>query len=94
MQRRERHSRTDARPETSPAKKEKETALQEAAEAKAQRDANRKDVLSNLANRFTGNKTKRLEAELAECREEIKTLKDRAEETNKTHRNRVWDLQQ
>ena len=80
--------------EAEAAKKEKETALQEAAEAKAQRNANRKDALSNLANRFTGNKTKRLEAELAECREEIKTLKDRAEETEKTHRNRVWDLQQ
>lgn len=80
--------------ETEAAKKEKETALQEAAEAKAKRDANRKDVLSNLANRFTGNKTKRLETELAECREEIKTLKDRAEETDKTHRNRVWDLLQ
>lgn len=80
--------------EAEAAKKEKETALQEATEAKAQRDANRKDVLSNLANRFTGNKTKRLETELAECREEIKTLKDRAEETDKTHRNRVWDLQQ
>lgn len=80
--------------EAEAAKKEKETALQEAAEAKAQRNANRKDALSNLANRFTGNKTKRLESELAECREEIKTLKDRAEETDKTHRNRVWDLQQ
>lgn len=76
------------------AKKEKETALQEAAVAKAQRDANRKDVLSNLANRFTGSKTKRLETELAECREEIRTLKSRAEETEKTHRNRVWDLTQ
>lgn len=80
--------------EAEAAKKEKETALQEAVEAKAQRNANRKDALSNLANRFTGNKTKRLETELAECREEIKTLKDRAEETEKTHRNRVWDLQQ
>ena len=80
--------------EAEAAKKEKETALREADEAKAQRDANRKDVLSNLANRFTGNKTKRLETELAECREEIKTLKDRAEEIDKTHRNRVWDLQQ
>ena len=65
-----------------------------ASEAKAQRDANRKDALSNLANRFTGNKTRRLETDLAECREEIKTLKDRVEETDKTHRNRVWDLQQ
>ncbi len=80
--------------EAEAAKKEKEAALQEAAEAKAKRDANRKDVLSNIANRFTGNKTKRLETELAECREEIKTLKDRAEETDKTHCNRVWDLQQ
>ena len=86
--------RTTYAEEAEAAKKGKETALQEAAEAKAQRDANRKDVLSNLANRFTGNKTKRLETELAECREEIKTLKDRAEETDKTHRNRVWDLQQ
>ena len=40
--------------ETEAARKEKETALQEAAEAKAQRDSNRKDALSNLANRFTG----------------------------------------
>ncbi len=80
--------------EAEAAKKEKETALQEAAEAKAQRDANRKDVLSNLANRFTGNKTKRLETELAECREEIKTLKDRADESAKTTRSRMWDLQQ
>lgn len=76
------------------AKKEKETALREAAEAKAQRDANRKDALSNLANRFTGSKTKRLESELAESREEIRTLKERADETAKTHRSRVWDLQQ
>ena len=80
--------------EAEAAKKEKETALREADEAKAQRNANSKDALSNLANRFTGNKTKRLETELAQCREEIKTLKDRAEETEKTHRNRVWDLQQ
>lgn len=80
--------------EAEAAKKEKETALQEAAEAKAQRNANRKDALSNLANRFTGNKTKRLETELAECREEIRTLKSRAEETDKAHSNRVWDLKQ
>lgn len=80
--------------ETEAARKEKETALQEAAEAKAQRDSNRKDALSNLANRFTGSKTKRLESELAESREEIRTLKERADETAKTHRSRVWDLQQ
>lgn len=80
--------------EAEAAKKEKDTALQEAAAAKAQRDANRKDALSNIANRFTGSKTKKLETELAECREEIKTLKDRAEETAKAHSNRMWDLQQ
>ncbi len=49
--------------------------MQEAAEAKAQRDSNRKDALSNLANRFTGSKTKKLESELAESREEIRMLK-------------------
>lgn len=80
--------------EAEAAKKEKETALQEAADAKAQRDSNRRDALSNLANRFTGSKTKRLESELAESREEIRTLKERADETAKTHRSRIWDLQQ
>lgn len=35
-----------------------------------------------------------LETELAECREEIKTLKGRAKETAKAHCNRMWDLQQ
>lgn len=80
--------------EAEAAKKEKETALQEAADAKAQCDSNRRDALSNLANRFTGSKTKRLESELAESREEIRTLKERADETAKTHRSRIWDLQQ
>ena len=80
--------------ETEAARKEKETALREAADAKAQRDSNRKDALSNLANRFTGSKTKKLEAELAESREEIRMLKERADETVQTHRSRVWDLQQ
>lgn len=80
--------------ETEAARKEKETALREAAEAKAQRDSNRKDALSNLANRFTGSKTKRLESELAESREEIRMLKERADETAKSSRSRIWDLQQ
>lgn len=80
--------------ETEAARKEKETALQEVAEAKAQRDANRKDALSNLANRFTGSKTKRLEAELTQSREEIRTLKETAEQTAKTHSDRIWDLRQ
>lgn len=80
--------------ETEAARKEKETALQEAAEAKVQRDSNRKDVLSNLANRFTGSKTKKLESELAQSREEVKTLKEQAERTTKTHSNEMWNLRQ
>lgn len=80
--------------ETEAARKEKETALQEAAEAKVQRDSNRKDALSNLANRFTGSKTKKLESELAQSREEVKTLKEQAERTSKTHSNEMWNLRQ
>lgn len=80
--------------ETEAARKEKETALREAAEAKAQRDSNRKDALSNLANRFTGSKTKKLESELAQSREEVKTLKEQAERTTKTHSNEMWNLRQ
>lgn len=86
--------RTTYAEEAETARKEKETALQEAADAKAQRDANRKDALSNLANRFTGSKTKRLETELAQSREEIKALKERAEQTSKTHSNEMWNLRQ
>ena len=84
--------RTACAKEAETARKEKETALQEAAEAKSQRDANRKDALSNLANRFTGSKTKKLERELAQSREEVKTLKEQAEHTSKTHSNEMWNL--
>ncbi len=80
--------------EAESARKEKETALREAADAKAHRDANRKDALSNLANRFTGSKTKKLESELAQSREEVKTLKEQAERTSKTHSNEMWNLRQ
>ena len=86
--------RTACAKEAETARKEKETALQEAADAKAQRDANRKDAFSNLANRFTGSKTKRLESELAKRQEEVKTLKERAEQTSKTHSNEMWNLRQ
>ena len=79
---------------TETARKEKETALREAAEAKTQRDANRKDALTNLANCFTGTKTKRLEAELSQSREEVRTLKESAEQTEKTYSDRIWDLRQ
>lgn len=79
---------------TETARKEKETALREAAEAKTQRDANRKDALTNLANCFTGSKTKRLEAELSQSREEVRTLKESAEQTEKTYSDRIWDLRQ
>lgn len=80
--------------EAETARKEKETALREAAEAKAQRDTNRKDALTNLANRFTGNKTKRLESELAQSQEKVKTLKEQAERTAKTHSDQMWNLRQ
>ena len=86
--------RTACAKEAETARKEKETALQEAVEAKSQRDANRKDAFSNLANRFTGSKTKRLETELAQSREEVKALKERAEQTSKTHNNEMWNLRQ
>ena len=78
--------------EAKAAKKEKETALQEAAEAKAQRNANRKDALSNLANRFTGNKTKRLETEVARKDNEIRELKDRAEAREQDFRREMSNL--
>lgn len=68
--------------------------MREAAEAKTQRDANRKDALTNLANCFTGSKTKRLEAELSQSREEVRTLKESAEQTEKTYSDRIWDLRQ
>ncbi len=80
--------------EAETARKEKETALREAAEAKSQRDANRKDALSNLANIFTGSKTKRLETELAQSREEVRTLKEQSEQTAKTHSDQMWNLRQ
>lgn len=86
--------RTACAKEAETARKEKETALQEAAEAKSQRDANRKDAFSNLANRFTGSKTKKLESELARSQEEVKALKERAEQTSKTHSNEMWNLRQ
>ncbi len=76
--------RTTCAKEAEAARKEKETALQEAADAKMQRDANR----------FTGSKTKRLETELAQSREEVKTMKAQAEQITKTHGNEMWNLRQ
>lgn len=78
--------------ETETARKEKETALREAAEAKAQRDANRKDALSNLANCFTGSKTKRLEAEIVRKDIEIREMKDRAEAREQDLRREISNL--
>ena len=86
--------RTTCAEEAETARKEKETALREVAEAKSQRDANRKDAFSNLANRFTGSKTKRLESELAQSQEEVRTLKEQAEQTSKNHSNEMWNLRQ
>ncbi len=49
---------------------------------------------NKCTNRFTVSKTKRLEAELTQSREEIRTLKESAEQTAKTHSDRIWDLRQ
>ena len=76
------------------ARTEKKSAVWDDVDAKFQQDANRKDDLCNLANLFTGSKTQRLETELAQSREEVKTLKERAEHTSKTHSYEMWNLRQ
>ena len=65
--------------QTTEARKETETAMRERDEAKAERDAQRKEAVSNIANIFTGSKTKRLEAEIVRKDNEIREMKDRAE---------------
>ena len=65
--------------QTDEARKEARNAIRERDEAKAERDAQRKELGSNIANIFTGSKTKRLEAEIVKKDNEIRELKDRAE---------------
>lgn len=65
--------------QTDEARKEARNAIRERDEAKSERDAQRKELGSNIANIFTGSKTKRLEAEIVRKNNEIREMKDRAE---------------
>lgn len=65
--------------QTDEARKEARNAIRERDEAKAERDAQRKELGGNIANIFTGSKTKRLEAEIVRKDNEIREMKDRAE---------------
>lgn len=65
--------------QTDEARKEARNAIRERDEAKAERDAQRKELGSNIANIFTGSKTKRLEAEIVRKDNEIREMKGRAE---------------
>ena len=65
--------------QTDEARKEARNAIRERDEAKAERDAQRKELGSNIANIFTWSKTKRLEAEIVRKDNEIREMKDRAE---------------
>lgn len=65
--------------QTDEARKEARNAIRERDEAKVERDAQRKELGSNIANIFTGSKTKRLEAEIVRKDNEIREMKDRAE---------------
>ena len=78
--------------EAEAAKKEAETAKREAATAKAERDKNRKDALSNIANAFTGSKTKRLESELADRDSTIENLKLQLNSQQETHSREMGNL--
>lgn len=78
--------------EAATAKKEADNAKREAASAKAERDRNRKDALSNIANAFTGSKTKRLESELADRDKTIENLNMRLNSQQETHRREMGNL--
>lgn len=74
------------------ARKEARNAIRERDEAKAERDAQRKEAVSNIANIFTGSKTKRLEAEVTQKDNEIRELKDRAEAREQDFRREISNL--
>ncbi len=78
--------------QTTEAQQEAETAMRERDEAKAERDAQRKEAVSNIANIFTGSKTKRLEAEVARKDNEIRELKDRVEAREQDFRREMSNL--
>lgn len=79
--------------EAESARQERDTAVREAADAKAQRDANRKDAFSNIANCFTGAKTKKLETALADKEKELEEVRQRAEASERGYRNQMNLLQ-
>lgn len=78
--------------ETEAAKKETEEAKREAAEAKAERDRQKKEAVSNIANIFTGSKTKRLEAEIADRDRTIESLKLQMSSQLEKSSREIWNL--
>lgn len=78
--------------QTDEARKEARNAIRERDEAKAERDAQRKEFGSNIANIFTGSKTKRLEAEIVKKDNEIRDMKDRAEAREQDFRREMSNL--
>ena len=78
--------------QTDEARKEARNAIRERDEAKAERDAQRKELGSNIANIFTGSKTKRLEAEIVRKDNEIREMKDRAEARERDLRREISNL--
>lgn len=78
--------------ETEAAKKDAEVARREVAEAKAERDKQKKEAVSNIANIFTGSKTNRLEAEIADRERTIENLEIRLNSQKETHRREIGNL--
>ena len=78
--------------ETEAAKKEAEEAKREADAAKAERDRQKKEAMSNIANIFTGSKTKRLEAEIADRDRTIENLKLQMSAQQGKSSKEIWNL--
>ena len=78
--------------ETETAKRETEVAKREAAEAKAERDRQKKEAVSNIANIFTGSKTKRLESEIADRDRTIENLKLQLSSHRETSSREIGNL--
>lgn len=78
--------------ETETAKREIEVAKREAAEAKAERDRQKKEAVSNIANIFTGSKTKRLESEIADRDRTIENLKLQMSSQRETSSREIGNL--
>ena len=78
--------------EAETAKRETEVAKREAAEAKAERDRQKKEAVSNIANIFTGSKTKRLESEIADRDRTIENLKLQMSSQRETSNREIGNL--